>query len=63
MVYDYTNCLRGKFSNLQAREVRELAREIPEERREGLLEEIKARAMLNGIANRRAYKMALRSLA
>lgn len=56
------NGLKGSYQSYQSRQVKSLCSQIPEERKEELLAEIKARAYLFGFQNHPALKNAIKSL-
>lgn len=56
------NGLKGTYRRYQSRQVKGLCDQIPEERKEGLLEEIKIQANLLGYNNQSALKSAIKHL-
>lgn len=56
------NGLKGTYYRYQSRQVKELCNQIPEERKESLLEEIKTKAFIIGCSNQSSLKNAIKHL-
>lgn len=61
-MYLRSNSLKGTYNRYQQHQVKSLVNKIPNERKEALLEEIKARVCLLGVSNSSALKSALKHL-
>jgi len=54
--------LKGNYHRYQSRAVKKLCNQIPKERKENLLNEIKARATISGLNNPSALRSAIKHL-
>ena len=59
---DKKNQLQSKWDKYEARKLKRLCNQIPEERRQQLSDEIKVRAALMGFSNGTALKITLKNL-
>ena len=62
MLVRRSNGLKGSYQTYRRNQVKGIIQKIPEERRQALLEMVKARAALLGVSNQGALKSAIRYL-